>query len=75
MIGDTVYADANGNGAQDAGESGLAGVTVRLYDSTGTTLLAVATTDSEGHYRFTGPGRRHLPRAAQTRPRSRPATP
>jgi uncharacterized repeat protein (TIGR01451 family) len=54
VIGDTVYADANGNQAQDPDEPGLAGVTLRLYDSTGATLLAVTTTDSEGHYRFTG---------------------
>lgn len=31
-IGDRVWFDANGNGVQDAGESGVAGVTVRLWD-------------------------------------------
>jgi hypothetical protein len=30
-IGDFVFADANGNGIQDVGESGLNGVTVNLY--------------------------------------------
>ena len=31
-IGDRVWLDANGNGVQDAGESGMAGVTVELFD-------------------------------------------
>ena len=38
-IGDFVWLDTNGNGKQDAGEPGIAGVTVKLLDSTGTTLL------------------------------------
>ena len=35
-------------------ELGIAGVTVNLYDSTGTTLLATTTTDGSGHYEFDG---------------------
>jgi len=34
-LGDTVWFDADGNGIQDAGEDGISGVTVKLYDSTG----------------------------------------
>jgi fimbrial isopeptide formation D2 family protein/uncharacterized repeat protein (TIGR01451 family) len=53
VIGDTIFLDSNGNGTPDAGE-GLQGVVVRLYDSTGTTLLATTTTDVNGHYYFGG---------------------
>ena len=51
-IGDRVWADLDGAGDQDAGEPGLAGVSVKLYDSTGTTLLATTTTDATGIYHF-----------------------
>jgi len=53
-IGDTVYNDANGNGTQNVGEPGLPGVTVQLYASNGTTLLATTVTDSSGKYLFQG---------------------
>jgi hypothetical protein len=52
-IGDTIFLDRNGNVLFDAGE-GLEGVTVKLYDSTGTTLLATTSTDEKGHYSFGG---------------------
>lgn len=60
QIGDTVYEDANANFTQDAGEQGLAGVTVALYedlDGNGAIgvdepLLAVDTTDANGNYLF-----------------------
>jgi hypothetical protein len=52
-VGDTIYADNNGNGIQDAGEPGLAGVLVELYQgSTFTTLLGSTTTDAAGRYLF-----------------------
>jgi SdrD B-like domain len=52
-IGDRVWIDANGNGQQDAGELGLAGVTVNLVDaSTNMTVKSMAT-DSTGAYLFT----------------------
>src|ERR1022692_1927618 len=57
QIGDFVWYDANGNGCQDAGEAGIAGVQVKLYSGTcGTsgTLIATTTTDSKGHYLFSG---------------------
>jgi uncharacterized repeat protein (TIGR01451 family) len=53
-IGDQVWLDTNGDGVQDAGEPGLAGVTVQLYDSTGTILLDVQATDVNGNYLFQG---------------------
>ena len=43
----TVFDDVNTNGNQDANETGIAGVTVDLYDSTGTTLIATTTTDQK----------------------------
>ena len=59
-IGDYVWYDANHNGLQDAGESGINGVVVDLYDSTQTNLLATTTTafggpnNVNGYYQFTG---------------------
>jgi uncharacterized repeat protein (TIGR01451 family) len=42
------------DGLQNGGEPGVGGVTVNLYDSTGTTLLSTTTTDSNGLYLFSG---------------------
>jgi len=53
-IGDFVWHDKNRNGLQDAGESGLAGVTVNLLDPTTSAMLATAITGSNGAYQFTG---------------------
>jgi protocatechuate 3,4-dioxygenase beta subunit len=50
-VGDLVWYDANGNGAQDAGEQGVPGVLVTLKDSTGATV-GVAITDGDGNYLF-----------------------
>ncbi|MCM1988047.1 SdrD B-like domain-containing protein [Methanococcoides seepicolus] len=52
-IGDLVWEDLNGNGIQDAGEPGIAGVTVSLYDCDGN-LLDTTTTNATGMYQFTG---------------------
>ncbi len=52
-LGDRVWNDANGNGVQDVGETGLAGVVVALYDADGT-QLATVTTDGGGYYGFQG---------------------
>jgi len=52
MIGDTVFIDNNMDGAQDAGDTPVAGVTVTLYDATGTTVIATTTTDPNGNYLF-----------------------
>ncbi|MGV6808626.1 MAG: SdrD B-like domain-containing protein [bacterium] len=51
-IGNRVWLDNDNDGVQDADEAGMAGVTVELRDSTGTTLLASATTDANGRYVF-----------------------
>ncbi|MCS6845325.1 MAG: carboxypeptidase regulatory-like domain-containing protein, partial [Caldilineales bacterium] len=53
LIGDVVYLDRDGQNDYDPGE-GLEGVRVRLYDSTGTILLATTYTDENGRYAFGG---------------------
>jgi uncharacterized repeat protein (TIGR01451 family) len=53
-LGDRVWCDANGNGVQDSGEAGVAGVTVKLMDATGATVLATTTTNTSGAYNFAG---------------------
>ncbi len=53
IIGDFVWSDADGDGAQDAGEIGLGGVDMELVDSTGA-VVATTTTGSDGFYLFAG---------------------
>ena len=50
-IGNRVWLDDNGNGVQDAGEPGIQGVHVNLYDASGN-LVGSATTDAAGDYYF-----------------------
>ena len=50
-VSGTVYDDANGNGKVDAGETGIAGVTVVAFS--GTTVASEAVTTSSGGYAFT----------------------
>jgi hypothetical protein len=50
-LGDTVWMDDNGNGAQDSGEKGVSGVKVELLDEDGN-VIDTATTDADGHYEF-----------------------
>ncbi len=52
-VGDRVWLDANGNGALDVGEPGLANVEVTLKDQFGTPIMTT-TTDATGHYLFSG---------------------
>ncbi len=48
------YNDINGNGSLDAAtDVGLSGWTIKLYDSTGNTLLDTKVTDSNGDVSFT----------------------
>ena len=54
QIGDFIWRDWNGDGVQDAGEEGLPGVTVGLYDATGTNLITSKVTGAAGSYLFTG---------------------
>jgi hypothetical protein len=51
-ISGTVFFDANDNGRQDRGESGVAGLTVQLQDTSGN-VLATTRTDRNGNYTFT----------------------
>jgi uncharacterized repeat protein (TIGR01451 family) len=66
VIGDTVYYDVNGSGAQNAGEPGIPGVTVTLKDANGNDIDSdlstsgiqptTTITDANGKYKF-----EHLP--------------
>jgi hypothetical protein len=50
-ISDYVWFDANNNGVQDATESGLANVTLTLYNSSGA-VVATTVSNASGYYRF-----------------------
>jgi len=55
-IAGKVYSDSNGNGKLDSGESGLSGVTITLYNSSGTKVSSTTTSgygSSAGSYSFT----------------------
>src|SRR5258706_225474 len=60
-IGDFVWEDSNANGKQDAGEAGIAGALVTLYDSSNA-VVATQTTVAGGAYHLTPltPGVHHL---------------
>ncbi len=51
QIGNRVWIDANKNGIQDADETPVKGVTVRLYNAAGT-VVGTALTDAKGQYYF-----------------------
>ncbi|MBI9050869.1 MAG: DUF11 domain-containing protein [Anaerolineaceae bacterium] len=51
-IGDYVWYDSNGNGIQEGGETPADGVTVTLYNSTGT-VVDTTVTNGAGNYLFT----------------------
>lgn len=53
-LGDKVFADLDNDGIQDAGEGGIAGVTVKLLSADGATVLATTQTDADGLYSFDG---------------------
>jgi hypothetical protein len=53
IIQGTVFADQNADGAQEAGDAGIAGETVNL--SLGGKVIATTTTDASGKYSFTEP--------------------
>jgi Tol biopolymer transport system component len=50
-VGDKVWNDSNVNGIQDPEESGIAGISVQLFDSSNT-LIADTITNVEGLYHF-----------------------
>ncbi|SDD91444.1 SdrD B-like domain-containing protein [Aquimonas voraii] len=54
-IGNFVWRDLNRNGIQDAGEPGIADVTVQLWNGARTQLLASTTTNANGIYTLQGP--------------------
>lgn len=55
-ISGAVYEDLNGNGSRDAGEPGIAGVTIQLSgaDSSGATVNRTVVTNTNGAYSFFG---------------------
>ena len=61
-IGDLVWNDLDADGQKDAGEPGLAGVTVTAYNAATDTVAGTTTTDSSGAYLFGGlmPGTYYL---------------
>ncbi len=52
-IGDRVWIDADADGIQDAGEKGVANVSVTLRDANGN-AVSTTFTDEDGNYRFDG---------------------
>lgn len=50
-IGDNVWFDTDKDGIQDAGENGVAGITVRLFNCSNT-QIAVTQTNASGNYLF-----------------------
>lgn len=60
-VGNFVWADTNGNGQQDAGEPGIPGVFVGLYNSSTNALVGGAISDNVGYYFInTVPGNYYL---------------
>jgi hypothetical protein len=55
-LGDMVWLDNNGNGKQEAGEPGIANVTVNLRNSAGV-ILETTVTDANGMYSFFDPAK------------------
>lgn len=53
-VGDRVWNDLNGNGVQDAGESGINGVTVVAKDTVDGSVVGTAVTAGDGIYQITG---------------------
>lgn len=51
-IGNRVWLDENENGQQDAWETGVGGICVRLLDGLSRELIHETTTDSNGYYAF-----------------------
>ena len=52
-VGDRVWMDADGDGVQDAGEAGVSGVAVELFDGQGNPM-ASDVTNGAGNYSFSG---------------------
>lgn len=63
-VGDFAWRDADADGVQDGGETGMAGVQVRLFTSGGTQIGSTVTTASNGAYLFS----QYRPRKPTTSP-------
>ncbi len=53
-LGDFVWNDLNHDGIQQSNEPGIGNITVELWNSDHTSLIATTTTDSTGFYHFNG---------------------
>ncbi len=62
-IGNFVWDDLDQDGRQDAGEPGLPGVTVQLWNSAKTQMLFQTSTNANGNYTVVAPAARQLPGA------------
>ncbi len=51
-IGNNVFSDLNGNGIRETTEPGVSGITITLYNATGS-ILATTISDAFGNYKFT----------------------
>jgi hypothetical protein len=54
-IGNFVWHDLDGDGVQDAGEPGVGGVTVELWNAAETQLIDATTTNANGNYTLVAP--------------------
>jgi hypothetical protein len=54
-VGNFVWDDLDGDGRQDAGEPGVAGITVQLWNAAKTQLFDSATTNASGNYTVVAP--------------------
>ncbi len=54
-LGNFVWDDIDGDGAQDAGEPGVAGIQVQLWNSAKSLLVAATTTSGTGSYALVAP--------------------
>jgi hypothetical protein len=55
-VGNRVWHDVNGNGLQDTGEPGMAGIAVQLWNGAKNDLIDSTTTTSTGSYTLHAPG-------------------
>ena len=53
-LGDYIWFDTNHDGQQTSGETGIAGVAVRLWDAAHATVLATTVSGGNGFYQFAG---------------------
>ena len=51
-LGNNIFLDGNSNGIADPGESGMANVTVELYDAVSNQMIETQSTNADGSYLF-----------------------